>query len=102
MRVNWYKTRQWQAMRKAQLRREPLCQCPHHRGLDVNAVGEVVDHIKPHKGNKRLFFDVRNLQSMTKSCHDKLKQSAEKGGKGFDQGCDVNGEPLNKDHQWYD
>jgi hypothetical protein len=61
----------------------------------------VVDHIEPHKGDRRKFFDPRNLQSMTKECHDIFKQSQEKGGHGFDMGCDELGEPLNKDHSWY-
>lgn len=38
---------------------------------------------------------------MTKECHDIFKQSQEKGGHGFDMGCDELGEPLNKDHDWY-
>jgi hypothetical protein len=48
-----------------------------------------------------LFFNVNNLQALTKQCHDKFKQSQEKGGWGFDQGCDENGEPLNQDAAWY-
>lgn len=65
--------------------------------MDATAKADVVDHIERHKGDRRLFFDRRNLQSMTKQCHDKFKQSEEKGGAGFSQGCDVNGNPLNGD-----
>jgi 5-methylcytosine-specific restriction endonuclease McrA len=61
----------------------------------------VVDHKVPHKGDLRLFFNPKNLQSMTKECHDRFKQSLEKGGAGFDKGCDAGGQPLNKDHSWY-
>ncbi len=99
--MNLYKTAQWQRMRLDQLKANPLCQCPHHHGMDASALGEVVDHIKPHRGNRHLFFDRRNLQTLTKQCHDKYKQSEEKGGRGFDQGCNANGEPLNRDAQWY-
>ena len=59
-----------------------------------------MDHVKPHHGDTRLFYDPRNLQSMTKQCHDKFKQSQEKGGNGFLQGCDINGWPISKDHHW--
>lgn len=95
-----YKTKEWKQLRQAQLARCPYCQCPHHKGQQVKA--NVVDHIVPHKGNMRLFIKPDNLQSMTKQCHDKFKQSREKGGNGFLMGCDENGLPLSKDHNWYD
>lgn len=62
---------------------------------------DTVDHIVPHRGDSRLFWDPKNLQSMNKDCHDKYKQSAEKGGAGFLQGCNADGEPLSDDHTWY-
>lgn len=79
--------------------KHPYCQCPHHKGKAVLA--EVVDHKIPHKGSGRLFYDKDNLQSMSKQCHDKYKQSQERGGRGFDAGCDENGQPLNQESQWY-
>ncbi|WP_309252328.1 HNH endonuclease signature motif containing protein [Paenibacillus spongiae] len=36
----------------------------------VNAA-TVIDHIKPHKGNKVLFWDRNNWQPLCKSHHDK-------------------------------
>ena len=39
----------------------------------------VVDHIKPHKGNEKLFYDLKNLQSMCKPCHD--RKTAKKDGR---------------------
>jgi len=94
-----YKTKQWQRLRAEQLRKYPYCQCPHHK--EKKELAAVVDHISPHKGNRRLFFDRNNLQSMTKTCHDAFKQSQERGGAGFDKGCDEMGQPLNKEHSWY-
>ena len=64
--------------------------------------GNTVDHIVPHRGDETLFWDDRNLQTLTKECHDKYKASEERGGKGFNQGSTVTGEPLNKDSHWYD
>ena len=98
---SWYKTKRWQRLRKAQLARHPYCQCPHHRGQDKLATATVVDHITPHKGDTTLFWSTRNLQSMTKQCHDSFKQSQEKGGAGFYRGCGPSGEPLSHDHAWY-
>lgn len=76
-----------------------MCQCPHCRGQGLKAT--VVDHIKRHMGDVRLFFDRRNLRSMAKPCHDKWKQSEERGGAGFLAGCDERGFPLSEDHDWY-
>ena len=40
----------------------------------------VVDHIEPHRGDLKLFWDKSNLQSVSKEWHDKTKQSLEKRG----------------------
>lgn len=37
----------------------------------------VCDHIKPHRGDERLFWDRANLQTLCKPCHDSLKQVEE-------------------------
>lgn len=42
-------------------------------------VATVADHIKPHKGDEVLFFDLNNLQSLCKPCHDSDKQREENG-----------------------
>lgn len=95
----WYSLKRWKVLRANQLRQHPFCQCPHHTGERVKAT--VVDHIEPHRGDTRLFWNPRNLQSLTKDCHDAWKHSQEYGGKGFLGGCDEHGNPLNKDHEWY-
>ena len=95
----WYKTARWKKLRLRQLRKHPYCQCPHHTRDKVKAT--VADHIIPHKGDTRLFWDSNNLQSLTAQCHDKFKQSAERGGAGFDMGCNVDGAPLNQESDWY-
>jgi 5-methylcytosine-specific restriction endonuclease McrA len=41
-------------------------------------LANVVDHIVPHRGDHRLFWDRRNWQPMFKRCHDSKKQSMEK------------------------
>ena len=93
-----YKTKRWKRLRERQLSEHPMCQCPHcqEKGLPAN----VVDHIKAHKGDRKLFFDKLNLRSMAKTCHDSRKQSEERGGSGFLKGGDVTGQPLDPSHHW--
>lgn len=91
-----YSTPQWRSMRRAQLYREPLCAYCLKTGRVCAA--SVADHVVPHKGNERLFFDASNLQSLCKTHHDSAKQREEK--TGHVQGCDVNGMPLDPNHAW--
>jgi HNH endonuclease. len=39
----------------------------------------LVDHIKPHRGDDRLFWDRTNWQALCTSCHSKHKQREESG-----------------------
>ena len=94
----WYRSKRWQRKRAAQLRKHPWCQCPHHVGKFEPA--DTVDHTEPHNGDHDKFWN-GELQSMTKLCHDKFKQSQEKGGAGFLKGSDEQGEPLDQTHPWY-
>jgi len=41
----------------------------------------VVDHIKPHRGDKTLFWERSNWQALCKQCHD-IKTAKEDGGFG--------------------
>jgi 5-methylcytosine-specific restriction protein A len=91
-----YDKAQWKRLRKQQLEREPLCKYCQGAGLIVQA--GVVDHIKPHKGDERLFFDSDNLQSMCKTCHDKAKAIEES--RGYVIGCDLDGIPLDANERW--
>lgn len=100
-----YNTKRWRRLRAWQLNRHPYCQCPSHKGRKLRADdpehgGAVVDHIKPHEGDTRLFFSRSNLQTMTKHCHDGAKQVKEKSG--YWPGCDVDGNPLDPDDDWWD
>lgn len=56
-------------MRAAQLIREPYCRdCGVH---GVRAMATDVDHIVPHRGNRTLFYDETNLQSLCHACHSR-------------------------------
>lgn len=74
---NLYKTAQWQRLRRNQLTLQPLCQISLSLGEIVAA--DVVDHIRPHKGNIELFYDPTNLQSLCKHMHDTICQQMELG-----------------------
>jgi len=59
----------WQKARELFLRENPLCAECQRYGRITPAT--VVDHIKPHKGNQKLFWDWSNWQALCKQCHDK-------------------------------
>jgi len=75
-------TSKWAKARAAFLRVHPLCQCSQcDEGRVRVTVATVVDHIVPHCGDMRLFWDRSNWQSMSKPCHDR-KTAREDGGFG--------------------
>ena len=96
-----YHTKHWQTLRRqALIRDEYRCQQPKcNVYLQAGRQGPhsaVVHHIKPHKGNLKLFFDLGNLQSVCKSCHDGSLQSIET--LGYDIAIGENGWPLDPRH----
>lgn len=69
----------WAKYSRAWLARNPLCEYCKANGVTTPAT--VTDHIIPHKGDQRLFWDPTNHQSLCKSCHDH-KTATEDGGFG--------------------
>jgi len=59
-------TYRWQQFSAAYLMEHPLCSAP---GCLNPAT--VVDHVIPHRGDDRLFWDYGNLASLCKLCHDR-------------------------------
>jgi len=74
-------TRAWQRARGAYLREHPLCECAEHVGRDDAPAATVVDHIRPHRGDRELFWDRDNWRAMAKPCHDR-KTARQDGGFG--------------------
>lgn len=64
-----YHTKKWRMLRAQQLIAEPFCRECAAAGERTRATD--IDHIKPHKGRKELFFDPSNLQSLCHSCHSR-------------------------------
>jgi 5-methylcytosine-specific restriction protein A len=69
--------RRWERERLRFLDKNPLCVRCLELGRVVGAT--VVDHIKAHKGDVRLFRDQSNWQALCKRCHDSWKQRVENG-----------------------
>lgn len=64
-----YYTARWREMRAEQLIMEPYCRdCVAH---GVRSAATDVDHIVPHRGDRKLFYDKTNLQSLCHSCHSR-------------------------------
>ena len=59
----------WQKARKQYLESHPLCVMCMKEGQFRKAT--VVDHIVPHRGDERLFWDRENWQSLCKEHHDR-------------------------------
>lgn len=57
-------TFEWRKARKAWIIRHPLCAICGAPATDV-------DHIIPHRGNRELFWDTGNWQSLCHECHSR-------------------------------
>lgn len=84
----------WRKARNLFLMEHPLCCFCDKKGEVVEA--SVVDHIVPHKGNDKLFWDVNNWQALCKTCHQSTKQFIENRGYSKDIGAD--GWPTDPKH----
>lgn len=62
------------------------------------AAAKVVDHITPHRGDSKLFWDTSNWQALCTPCHSGTKQAEERTGRVA--GCDAEGNPLDPGHRW--
>jgi len=93
---NWYHTPRWRKERKAFLVDNPLCVLCKKRGKLT--VATVVDHIKEHKWDYNLFWDINNWQSLCASCHSGTKRVADH--HGYSQACGTDGLPLDESHPW--
>lgn len=89
----WYSTGAWKRRRKEQLTRIPWCEpC---KALGKSRIAEVVNHLKPHNGDRYLFFH-GPLESVCKNCHDSAIQRAES--RGYRADIDDDGWPTDPNH----
>lgn len=93
----------WRTVRRMHLAEHPLCVECQKFGRTVLA--HHVDHITPHKGDRNLFVDRNNLQSLCAPCHSR-KTAVEDGGFGRapdkrpGASCGVDGVPVDGKHHW--
>ena len=67
----------WEKFSRQYRSDHPLCvRCLGFRRTEPAAV---VDHIRPHRGNMALFWDVSNLQSLCARCHNHKTHSEDRG-----------------------
>lgn len=64
-----YQTPEWRRYSEDYRRKHPLCVNPYHRHDGVLVAVHAVDHVTPHRGNRALFWDPKNHQSLCKDCH---------------------------------
>lgn len=81
---SWYSSSRWLKLRDAVLLRDDyICQ---RTGVILSGDypapdSPVVDHIIPHRGDEKLFWDPANLQAVSKEYHDGVKRSLEQFGR---------------------
>lgn len=79
----WYRTAEWAKIRSKRLRDEPTCRiCDRQRAFDPMFRPDpswtlVVDHVKPHKGDERLFFSYENTMTLCTHHHNSTKKAIE-------------------------
>lgn len=61
--------RRWRKARLNYLRHHPICVLCQAEGR-VEAAIEV-DHVEPHRGSPKLFWDEENWQALCRECHQK-------------------------------
>lgn len=70
--------RRWSNTSKNYLASHPFCAECERQG--VKTLATEVDHIVPHCGNKELFWDPTNWQSLCHSCHSEKTVKEDNGG----------------------
>lgn len=74
------------------------CGCLVIEGNTHHRRAAVANHKTPHKGNEALFFDLDNVETACKACHDTLVQREE--ARGYTIGADIDGRPVDPNHPW--
>jgi 5-methylcytosine-specific restriction enzyme A len=68
-----YRDSRWSGswgLREQVLTLNPLCAL-------CGALATCVDHIRPHRGDERLAYDVTNLRSLCTACHGRVTRAAQ-------------------------
>ena len=76
-----YCTARWKRLRAATFLKD-MYQCQMCKRAEHNTSKLVADHIKPHRGDELLFWDIGNLQCLCPTCHSGTKQAEERAAEG--------------------
>jgi len=74
-----YATAKWKNLRRYLLVRCPICTCAECTRTGRVRAAEVVHHLQPHGGDPVKFYDVAQLQALSKRCHDRVTGRARGG-----------------------
>lgn len=91
-----YRTKRWQRLRAKVLRDVDYLCVQNGKSEGCRTVATEIDHIKPHRGDRKLFFDRSNLQPMCRSCHS--RKTAREVLSDPRKGADEQGMPLDPNH----
>ena len=74
---NWYGLAEWRRLRMQTFARDHYT-CQMCGALQGDTSKLTCDNVRPHRGNRTLFFDPDNLQTLcTEPCHVQRKQAEE-------------------------
>lgn len=76
----------------------------HRTCVHCGAESQCVDHIKPHRGNQRLFWSRDNWQALCLSCHSRKTKSdspPQRSPAKRPMRFNADGSPVESDHQFY-
>lgn len=77
----WYRTERWQRLRLQVFLRD-LYTCQRSGVLCMGKHPEpnspVANHKRPHKGDPALFWDINNIETVSKKVHDTIVQAEER------------------------
>jgi 5-methylcytosine-specific restriction enzyme A len=96
-----YGTKRWARLRALKLQISPLCETclGHYQRVEP---ATVVDHIVAINDGGMPYPPLDKLRSQCASCHNRKTRIVEQLGKELTvKGCDINGDPLDKNHAWY-
>jgi 5-methylcytosine-specific restriction protein A len=77
----WYKTAEWQKLRREVFARDHYT-CQRTGELCIGRANQpnspICNHKVPHRGDASLFWDINNLETVTKAAHDSIIQKEER------------------------
>ncbi|KQQ38694.1 endonuclease [Rhizobium sp. Leaf306] len=83
---SWYHSARWKKLRLKVFERDSYT-CKQTAALCLGQHpapnSPVCDHVKPHHWDEQLFWDIDNLQTVTKAYHDSEKQKQERAQPGW-------------------